>query len=125
MQSQPDKSELECFTEVSEELTKTQHQLHRDYHVDRFLGYQLLVAAEVPHIPRSFIDEIPVTAQEAMQRITTLLSSEPRSAGANFVNQEEGQVNYNFGKYFGEHVKKHVKGIYDVVKKENELVKVI
>lgn len=98
MQNAPDKSEMEVFREVSDELIKTQHQLHTDYHSDRFLRDQLLVCADIPRLKRSLIEKIPTSAQEAMQRIATLLSSEPKSAAANFGDEDE--ANYGFGKRF-------------------------
>ena len=81
MQKQPDMSEVEVFGMLPDEMTKIQHQFHSDYRKDRFLRDQLLVAADIPHVRRSFVDKIPLTAQEAMQRIAVLLSSEPRPAG--------------------------------------------
>lgn len=101
MESHPDKSEVEVFSDLADRLTKIQHQLHSSYHEDRFLRDQLLVAADLPSLRRSLVDKIPRTAQEAMQRIASLLSSEPRSAGAN-VCDEDASVMYSLGhKYHG------------------------
>ena len=109
MQEAPEKSEIEVFRELSEELTRIQHQLHSDYHGDRFLRDQLLVAADIPHLRRSLIDKMPRTAPEAMQRIATLLSSEPLSAGANFA-MHSTQANYGVNKQFGGQAKKNSRG---------------
>ena len=100
MANDPDKSQMEVFRHVSDELIKTQLQLHEDYRKDRFLRDQLLIAADIPRLRRSLIERIPSTAQEAMQRIATLLSSEPKSAGAFFTNDADAAL-YGFGKRFG------------------------
>ena len=128
MRNNPDKSELEVFREVSDNLTRVQHQLHKDYHHDRFLRDQLLRAADLPHLRRSLIEKIPATAQEAMQRIATLLSSEPRSAGANFVNDHADgtnldEVHYGLGKRFGGNAKKHLRGYSSRHKKSSRAQK--
>jgi len=110
MEEHPEKSELEIFREVSDQLTKVQHQLHKDYHEPRFLRDQLLIAADLPHLRRSLIEKIPATAQEAMQRIATLLSSEPRSAGANCTWENMDEVHYGLGMRYGGNARKNLKG---------------
>jgi len=110
MQNNTEKSELEVFHGVADNLTKIQHQLHTAYHDPRFLRDQLLVAADIPHLRRSLIEKIPATAQEAMQRIATLLSSAPRSAAAHCIDDQEDQVNYGTGKRFGGDARKRLKG---------------
>ena len=102
-------SEVEVFGKLSDELTKIQHQLHSDYRKDRFLRDQLLVAADIPHVRRSLVDKIPLTAQEAMQRIAALLSSEPSSAGAHLAQDDFDDVNYGMGKNFGGRAKKSLR----------------
>ena len=109
MKNSPEKSELEVFRKVSEDLVQTQHQLHEDYRKDRFLRDQLLVCADIPRLKRSLIEKIPATAQEAMQRIATLLSSEPRSAGAYF-NQNDAEDAFDgFGKRYGGDARRRAK----------------
>ena len=110
-QNNPDKSELEVFRTLSEELVQTQHQLHADYHLDRFLRDQLLISADIPKLRRSLIEKIPRTAQEAMQRIATLLSSEPRSASAHICDDamNDGDAMYGFGSRFGGNARKRSK----------------
>lgn len=116
MEQQPEKSEVAVFTELADKLIKIQHQLHSSYHEDRFLRDQLLVAADLSHLRTSLVDKIPKTAQEAMQRIAALLSSEPRSAGAHIVNDNEELVMYGLGqRYHGKARKslsKRKKGSY-------------
>ena len=112
MQKHPEKSEVEVFGILSDELTKVQHQLHTDYRHDRFLRDQLLVAADIPHVRRSLVDKIPPTAQEAMQRIAALLSSEPKSAGAHLAQDDVDEVHYGMGKTFGGHARKSLRPPY-------------
>ena len=109
MKNSPEKSELEVFRKVSEDLVQTQHQLHEDYRKDRFLRDQLLVCADIPRLKRSLIEKIPATAQEAMQRIATLLSSEPRSAGAYFNQNDAEDAFYGFGKRYGGDARRRAK----------------
>lgn len=110
MEKEPEKSELEVFRNVTDQLTKIQHQLHRSYHDPRFLRDQLLIAADLPHLRRSLIEKIPKTAQEAMQRIATLLSSEPKSAGANCIHEDRDEINYGLGNRYGGQARKSLKG---------------
>ena len=109
MQKHPSKSEIEVFGMFSDELTKVQHQLHTDYRHDRFLRDQLLVAADIPHVRRSLVDKIPPTAQEAMQRIVALFSSEPSSAGAHLAEDDFDEVHYGMGRRFSDHAKKSLR----------------
>lgn len=53
MQAAPDKSEIEVFKDLTDQLTQLQH---------RFLRDQLLVAADIQHLRRSLVEKIPATA---------------------------------------------------------------
>lgn len=55
----------------------------------------------MPHLRRSLVDKIPVTAQEAMQLIAALLSSESKSAAANVAEDSDDYANYGLGRKFG------------------------
>ena len=109
MQKQPDMSEVEISGRLSDEMTKIQHQLRSDYRKDRFLRDQLHVAADIPHVRRSLVDKIPLTAQETMQRIAALLSSEPRSAGAHLAQDDFDEVHYGMGRKSGGRAKKSLR----------------
>jgi len=109
MEKSPVKSEMKVFHELADSLTKVQHQLHCSHHDTRFLRYQLLVAAAMPHLRHSLVERIPSTPQEAMQRIATLLSSDPRSVGAHCI-QDFDKVNYGLGRRFGGGSPKQLKG---------------
>ena len=112
LQSAPDKSELEVFQKLSEQLVKVQNQLHSDYHQDRFLRDQLIRAADIPHLQHSLNDKVPETAQEAMHRIANRLSAEPKSAGANVAQEDEDHDNYGIGMKFGGNARRSLKKPY-------------
>lgn len=82
MRRSPDKSELAVFRDLSATLARIQRQLHVDYRKDRFLKDQLVAAADIEHVSRALKEKAPLTAHEASQRIASLLSGEPKSAGA-------------------------------------------
>lgn len=110
LQASPEKSELEVFQKLADKLVAVQNQLHSDYHRDRVLREQLIRAADIAHLQHSLNDKVPNTAQEAMHRIANRLSTEPRSAGANFACDNEDLVNYGLGRKFGGKAQKHLKG---------------
>jgi hypothetical protein len=101
MRASPEKSELSVFKDVCRLLTKTQRQLHADYHKDRFLRDQIVIAADIPHVERSLREKATASSQEAIQRIAALLSSEPASAGSYIVQEDENQALYGLGRRFG------------------------
>ena len=67
LQAAPEKSELEVFQKLSEQLVKVQNQLHSDYHHDRFLRDQLVRAADIPHLQHS----------ESVERLSMTRSQKP------------------------------------------------
>lgn len=109
LQAAPEKSELEVFQKLSEQLVKIQNQLHSDYHHDRFLRDQLIRAADISHLQHSLNDKVPKTPQEAMHRIANRLSSEP-SAGENVAQDDDDQAHYGIGMKFGGKAQRTLKG---------------
>ena len=77
----PDKSQSDVFRLLCEKLTSIQRQLHSDYRNPRFLRDQLIAAADIPNVRRALKEHVPKTAHDAIQKIASLLSSEPASAG--------------------------------------------
>jgi len=98
MKRSPEKSELAVFRDLSATLARIQRQLHADYRKDRFLKDQLVAAADIPHVARALKEKAPLTAHEATQRIASLLSGEPRSAGS-YSNTEESAY-YGLGQRY-------------------------
>lgn len=99
MRKYPEKSEIAVFRDLCAFLSKVQRQLHKDYRKDRFLKYRLVLATDIPHVSPALKEKVPDTSHEATQRIAALLSGEPNSAGAYFVeNEEEDQALYGLGK---------------------------
>jgi hypothetical protein len=82
MSKYPEKSQVEVFKMGYRTLSRTQRQLHKDYHSDRFLRDQLVVSANLPQLERSFKDNAAQTTQESAQRNAALLSSDPGSSGS-------------------------------------------
>ena len=78
----PTKSEVTVFRDMSSELSKIQRQLHYKYHNDIFLRDRLVASADLPQLSRALKEKPPKTAHEARERIASLLSSEPNSAGS-------------------------------------------
>jgi hypothetical protein len=106
MELTPMGSEMSAFRKLLSFLQETQAQLHEDYHPDRFLRDQLVMAADVPHVARALREKVPHTSHEAIQRIASLLSDRPKSAGANFsgaADELDGDVEislYGLGKKY-------------------------
>jgi hypothetical protein len=104
MLNNPTKSQVEVFKLTYRTLARTQRQLHKDHHIDRFLRDQVVISADLPQLMRSFKEKAPMTTQEASQRIAALLSSDPGSAGA--INSfaadfDADEANYGLGRRFG------------------------
>ena len=89
----PDKSQSDVFRLLCEKLTSIQRQLHSDYRNPRFLRDQLIAAADIPNVRRALKEHVPKTAHDAIQKIASLLSSEPASAG----NTVEGDSSTFYG----------------------------
>jgi hypothetical protein len=112
MRNNPGKSQLDVFKIVHRNLTKTQRQLHEEYHLDRFLRDQLVLSADLPHLQRSFRENVATSAHNATQRIASLLSSEPGStsgtAGNIVFDEGDDAANYGLGRRFGGEASKNV-----------------
>ena len=100
MRQDPERSELEVFRKLVDKLTSIQRQLHPSYREDRFLRDQLIIAADINQLSNSLREKIPKSAQEAINRIASQLSSDPKSAGAHFI-EDCDEANYVLGRRFG------------------------
>jgi hypothetical protein len=89
-------------------LSTTQRQLHKSYHNDRFLKDQIVIAVDIPEIERSLRGKEARTSHEVIQRVTALLSNEPRSAGAHFTIdcEHENDGYYGAASRYGEEAKR-------------------
>lgn len=94
METSPDKSEIELFQCLADGLTKIQNKLDHSYQKKTFRRDHILKAACPPILQRAFTDKIPISPQESMQRIGSLLSPEHRSAGANCAFGKDENINY-------------------------------
>jgi hypothetical protein len=84
-------------------LSRTQKQLHKDYHSDLFLRDHLVISANLPQLERSFKDKAARTTQEFAQRIAALLSSDTGSSGSQrgySAEYEIDEINYGLGRRF-------------------------
>jgi hypothetical protein len=113
MRNHPEKSQVEVFRIVCRNLTKTQRQLHEDYHNDRFLRDQIIMSADLPEIEKSLREKVASTSQEATQRIAALLFSRPGSAkDAAYVSREDNSdVFYRLNRKFEGAARKPPRGI--------------
>ncbi len=81
-----------------------------DYHIHRFLRDQLIKSADNSQIARSLKERPPKSANEANQRIATLLSSEAGSAGRyseNFALDDDDNVHFGYDRRFGGSARKN------------------
>jgi hypothetical protein len=103
MAKYPEKSQVEVFKMVYRTLSRTQRKLHKYYHSDRFLRYQLSISANLPQLERSFKEKAAQTTQESAQRIAALLSSDTGSSGSQrgySAEYEINEINYGLGSRF-------------------------
>lgn len=118
MRQSPNKSEMEIFRELCDELSSIQMQLPASYHDDIFLRDKLLVACDIPHIHELLLDKVPQNSQEAMQRVAARLSYEPRSAGVNTTTTSDDAL-YSLERKYGGDARRQFKGYTKTKKKTN------
>lgn len=109
MRNHPEKSEMEAFRTFSYRLTTLQKKLSAHYQHDDFLRAQLIIATDINHIQQSLKERIPKNAQEAVNRIATFLSHQPKTAGAFFndTKEPESGAMYSLGQKYGGDARKH------------------
>lgn len=89
-------------------LSNLQRQLSSNYKKDEFLRDQILIAADIPKIQQSMRERVPESAADAQNRIATFLSSEPKSAGAHVVFEDDSAM-YTTGYKFGGQARKSIR----------------
>jgi len=110
MREAPEKSEIEVFREFTHRLTELQRQLDGHYQHEDFLRERLVISENIPAIEQSMRERVPKDPQDAMNRIATFLSSDPRSARAFMVTQKPSGVHYSIGKKYGGSAKRNLRG---------------
>ena len=111
MRENPDKSELQVFRGMITKLSKLQRQLSKEYRNDLFLRDQIVISTDVPAAQQSMRERVPKSSADATNRISTFLSSEPRSAGAFAIRSNEDLLTmYSAENRFGGDAKKNFKG---------------
>ena len=71
----PDESEVSTFRSFVDKLMSLQHQLHKDYHTDRYLRDRLMTAVDIKEINDSLKDRVPRNAHQLFNRVANRLSS--------------------------------------------------
>lgn len=109
MKENAQKSEVEVFRAFFFKLSTLQKQLSANYQHDNLLRDQLVIACDIDRVQQSLCERVPKTAQEAMNRIATFLSHEPRSSST-YVTTSAGESTalYSLGRRYGGEARKSV-----------------
>lgn len=84
---------------MCEKLTSIQRHTHPDYKNPRVLRDQTISAADIGNVSCALKEHISSAAHEALQKIATFLSSQPRSSGSQADAASEAY--YGLGRRFG------------------------
>lgn len=119
MRETPDAPEVQVFREFVDKLMSLQHQLHEDYHTDRYLRDRLMTAIDIPNISDSLKDRVPRNAHQLVNRVANRLSGRKNSSGTTLTfigkhnNQSEpknkDEALYSIGQNYGGEAKGKVK----------------